>query len=109
MNYSLETSNEASVVGWVGGWVVLQVKAAGTLPKEQYPPPLISPLLFTSLFLIHLFISPAPPSLHPVFLFFNLSFLSLPPSSFQMPDPHVHSFVYQLFFKNGEQNPKRNI
>lgn len=69
MNYSLETSNEASVGGWAV--VVVQVKAAGTLPREQPPPPLISLLLFTSLLLIYLFISTAPPSLHPVFLVFQ--------------------------------------
>lgn len=55
--------------------VVVQVKAAGTLPKEKPPPPLFSSLLFTSLSLMYLFISLAPPSLHPVSLVLNLSFL----------------------------------
>lgn len=76
-----------------GGWMVVvqvKVKAAGTLPKKQPPPPLISPLLFTSLFLMYLFIAPAPPSLHPLFLFFQ----SLSSAS---PHPHFRCLTQRMF------------
>lgn len=83
MNYSLETFNEASVGGWAvekgGVVVVVQVKAAVTLPKEHPPPPLIPPLLFTSLFLIPTFSSRRPLLLFPRLYFFHLPFFQPAP------------------------------
>lgn len=88
MNYSLETFNEASVGGWAsekGGVVAaVQVKAAVTLPKEHPPPPLIPPLLFTSLFRIPTFSSCWPLLLFPWSLFFPSLFSACP------PPPHSH-------------------
>lgn len=112
MNYSLETFNEASVGGWAAEergvvGVVVQVKAAVTLPKAQPPPPLISPLLFTSLFLVPTLSSPLLLSWS-FFFFFppNLSFLSLPPSSFQMPDTAHVTSLCAPFFKSQKRKIK---
>lgn len=66
---------------WEGGWwrkgvAGVQVRAAVTLPKEHPPPPLIPPLLFTSLFLIPTFSARRPLLLLPPSLFFPSPFFS---------------------------------
>lgn len=124
MNYSLETSNEASAGGWVCGWVGGGGGGAGESNWNTSQRATSTPAhLSTS---SHVFISHVPfhlagpsfssPALSFFFFFFFQSlFPHSPPSSFQMPDTaHVHSFVYQwtfsfsFFLINGKQNPKIN-